>query len=145
MTSPFNRMEVDMSQSTLRVQEIIEKFDKPEFFDWSIKRQSDYIESILIGIPLNPIYVDLSFEEKKYIFEGKERYAALQNFIQHQEFALTGLKYYSEFEGMKFSELPGFLQRKIEEREITVYFINPGVPRKIASELMERIRYIYSD
>lgn len=143
-TTIYDRKRVDFSISTLSMAKIIQKFEEKEFsfiekeFIWDFKEQSSYIEFILLGMPLNPLYFDYSNGNQAFIFDGKERYNSIQKFLD-DKLPLTKVKYYPEFEGLFFSQIPRALQRKIEDSLVLCHFINPGVPRNIAADLMERI------
>jgi len=108
---------------------------------FSIEKQISFIESLLIRIPVNDIFIYSSnkkFNEYKVI-DGSKRLNAVFSFIK-DEFKLVDLEYLEDYNNMTFSELPPFLRRRIEEITFTVYMIMPGSPEEIVNNIIKRIK-----
>jgi hypothetical protein len=150
----FNPHDVYYTQSTLSFEKLKDKFEiEKEFtfrssyvefdYHWNVRKASLYIESILLGIPLNPFYFDYSTETNSYqaiLFEGKNRLFSVFEFMNKESFKLSGLQYYPNLNGLSFSEIPRPLQRKLEDSEVCCYFISPGTPVKVTENLIQRIK-----
>lgn len=93
-------------------------------YKWSIKQQSEFIESLMIDLPIPYIYVadvsDGDDEGRIEIIDGSQRIRTLVRFSRDM-FALEGLKLVPELNGIKFSHLSG--SRKLRFNRKTVRFI----------------------
>lgn len=105
---------------------------------WEPKRQSELVESILMGIPIPLIYLFEDENGVRQIIDGKQRISALKLYI-NDEFALTGLTMLPELRGMKFSEIPPLLQAKLEDCQLHSYVIQPPTPEYVKFNIFERV------
>lgn len=89
---------------------------KPDYqreYRATLEDESSLIESILVGIPIPPVFLcssRLKDVQVLNVVDGQHRLFAFYRF-RKGKFALTGLQLLDEYEGKYFSELP------IEERE----------------------------
>lgn len=85
---------------------------------WDIKRKSKLIESILMNIPIPPIFL-LEINYRDYeVMDGQQRLDALVSFFDNK-FELTGLTHWEELNGLKYNRLPVIIQRGLERRRIS--------------------------
>ena len=89
---------------------------------WERKRQSELVESILMGIPIPLIYLFEDENGVRQIIDGKQRISALKLYV-NDEFPLTGLTMLPELCGMKFSEIAPILQAKLGKVRISRSFL----------------------
>lgn len=120
------------------------EIEKPEMqrkFVWTSLKSSRLIESIILGLPIPPLFL-LEVDDNRYeIIDGYQRLTTLYNFIEGHPW--TGLKsdkknitsrlsrknVFPEIAGKSFKELPEEYQRKIRRSTISlVEFkqLNPG-------------------
>jgi Protein of unknown function DUF262 len=91
---------------------------KPHFqrrYRWDSKKKSKLIESLLLNVPIPPIYLNEDRYGKYSIIDGKQRISAVYDFM-NGIFPLVGLRIFSELNGKKFGELPGAIQTILKTR-----------------------------
>lgn len=110
---------------------------------WWFVQNSQFIESILIPIPMTPIWTYADYEEdgKYIIFDGVKRIIALQRlFDPNYPDILSGLEFFPEYEGMRYSQLPHNIQRRILETPVPIHTIDRGTGIQEATSIMNRLR-----
>ncbi|MCU6236787.1 DUF262 domain-containing protein [Morganella morganii] len=105
---------------------------------WDNKKQSELIESILMGIPIPLIYLFEDENGVRQIVDGKQRVSALKKYLSN-EFELTDLTMFPNLKGKRFSEIPKLLQAKIEDYQLHSYVIQPPTPEYVKFNIFERV------
>ena len=104
-------------------------------------KASAIIESILLGIPLPPIFIFKRMDNVKEVVDGQQRLLSILGFLgedyhmkenqmaisKNNNFKLKGLKILTNLEGSNFSSLPSTLQDKIYDYVIDVIVIEESV------------------
>lgn len=140
--SPNN---IDFTISQLSIGKILKRLKEKEINissrkrAWSKTKQSRFIESILVRIPLPSFYFDGSDDESWTVVDGLKRLITLNNFAIKKTLELNDLEYLPEYNKMKFDDLPRDLQRRIEETTVPSYILNPGVPSDFKHSIFKRI------
>lgn len=106
---------------------------------WDTSSKSKLIESILIHLPLPLFYVD-STKEPWCVLDGSLRVITLKEYIIEDKFALKGLPFLPELEGLKFSQLPRHYQRELEETELSVCLIESPTSREVVDIIYTRVQ-----
>ena len=92
-------------------------------------QKSRYVEALLIGMPLQPFYVDNSDGKWVYI-DGGERICSYAEFEQNQ-FPLTSLYYkMQQYDGMYFRDMSTLAKQNILQAKVQVHVLNSGLSRQ---------------
>lgn len=85
---------------------------------WNNEKRSKLIESLIMNVPLPPVFL-YEFEYSNYeVMDGLQRLTAISSFYD-DEFELEGLKKWPELNGKKYSNLPKLVQQGIDRRYIS--------------------------
>lgn len=126
----------DFRRQIMTVEEIVGKWEQyggsrfPISSDHSYSEQrSRIIETLLIGMPQQPIFVD-DTEYEWNVIDGEERVKAYFEFCTGR-LKLTSLYFkMNQYEGKTINDLSLLAQKNILSAEITVNVLNPGLSRQ---------------
>ncbi len=154
IAEPFDPEDIDVQTRVMTVNLVLSRLNSkamdlaPDFQRkmgiWNDARRSRLIESLLLRIPLPSFYVAEEKDETWEVVDGIQRLSTIARFVsphlvQGQLFALSDLEYLSTFEGLKYSSLPGELQRRIQETELVFHVIRFGTPDEVKFNIFARI------
>jgi hypothetical protein len=118
---------------------------------WDTTRQSKFIESILLGLPIPYIYVadtsgeatdENSLEAKDLarleLIDGTQRIRTLASFI-NDELCLQDLQKLDKLTGFRFSNLPIARQRRFKRTTIRMIQLTEDADEETRRDLFERI------
>lgn len=106
---------------------------------WDRVIQSQFVESILMRVPIPAFYIDGASADRMVVIDGIQRITTLKRYILDNSLELVGMEFLPDLEGKKFSELNRSLQRRIEETLFTIIVIESGTPGDIKFMLFRRI------
>lgn len=85
---------------------------------WKPDQQSRLIESLIMNVPIPPIFL-YEYDYSKYeVMDGLQRLTAIHDFYRDL-FPLTGLSQWPELEGRTYSALPGKIREGIDRRYLS--------------------------
>jgi hypothetical protein len=113
-------------------------------FTWDEKRQSKFIESVMLGLPIPYIFTATIEEEitvdqgRIEIVDGSQRIRTLAAFLSNK-LVLTGLEKLTTLNGFIFNDLDISRQRKFKRRPIRVIEFFDKPDDQIRRDIFERI------
>lgn len=117
-------------------------FEIPSYqreFTWEPRRQSRFVESLLIGLPIpflifwqNPDSGNLE------IVDGSQRLRTLRAFLENR-LVLDDLDQLSSLNGFKYSDFPESRQKKIKNQSIRGIILNDRADAQSRFDVFERI------
>jgi hypothetical protein len=85
---------------------------------WSVVRQSRLIESLIMNVPVPPIFL-YEYEFSKYeVMDGQQRLTAIHDFYRNKV-ALAGLAQWPELNGRTYERLPDKIREGIDRRYLS--------------------------
>lgn len=141
---------VDYDTKEYPVEVLVQKYDNqiddedelfvPNYqhdFVWTEKRQSKFIESVILGLPIPYIFV-ADNEGRMEIVDGSQRIRTLVSFSTN-ELILGDLKKLTELNGFKFSDLPLKEQRRFKRKTIRMIELTENADEAVRRDIFERI------
>jgi hypothetical protein len=138
--------------------------DYQRLFRWDVDQQSQYIESLLLGIPTPPIFLAQNEDGKLEVLDGLQRLSTLLKFFanerppqqaetqsqdeldadveQNDIFLPTTLfagRFLPALEGATSTNLPETLTRAIKYARVNVILIEKGSKRRARYEVFRRL------
>jgi Protein of unknown function DUF262 len=97
---------IDLPMSTLAIQ-IEKQIDlRPDFQRrdrWTNEKRSRFIESLIMNVPVPPVFLGEEEYGKYVVLDGRQRLTAAYRFLQN-ELRLEGLKVWKELNGLNYEE-----------------------------------------
>jgi hypothetical protein len=85
---------------------------------WSPERQSKLIESLIMNVPIPPVFL-YEYDYSRYeVMDGLQRLTAIHDFYK-DKFALVGLTQWGELNGRTYSGLPDKIREGIDRRYLS--------------------------
>lgn len=84
-------------------------------YRWDNDRKSRLIESLLMNVPVPPVFLNEDDYGSYSIIDGKQRLSAIYEYMTNQ-FELKNLEVFADLNGFRFNELPNTLQRVLRTR-----------------------------
>ena len=146
---PFDPSKIDIDTKTMELSSIIERLEYNDInmntdFQrksglWTDVQKSQLIESLLLRIPIPAFYFDGGIKDNWLIIDGLQRITALKKFVIDGDLRLSGLEFFHDLEGMKYTELPRTFIRRIKETNIVAYIVKGGTPANVKYHIFKRI------
>lgn len=125
----------------------------PEYqrkFVWEDTRQSEFIESVFLGIPIPSVFMATNKDSTWEVVDGVQRLSTLVHFAGSTEqrtaalgsdapLVLKGLEKLTTFNGQPFEKLPRSIQLAFMTRPIRVTVLNDKSDMGVRFDLFERL------
>lgn len=157
------RRKVDFDTYDVTVEELVRRVERSRIeiapvyqrqFRWDSVRQSRLLESLLLGIPIPPLFMATNLAPDKQaqweVVDGLQRLLTLVNFIGDEKargiaklkdapLRLKNLEKLSELEDSTFAELPEDIRTALEDRPVKVIVLNDKSDLQVRFDLFERL------
>lgn len=108
-------------------------------FIWDDTRQSRFIESLLLGLPVPFIFAaEIPETGRLEIVDGSQRIRTMAAYLSN-ELRLKGLEKLTEFNDTKFEQLPSATQRMFKNMAIRMVVLSARATEEIRREMFDRI------
>ena len=124
--------------------EIIIRPEYQRLFRWSNEQRSRLIESILLGLPIPPIFLIENEGGVLELIDGLQRTSSVLQFLDHEaisepELVLSGCDILKSLNGLSYSNLPTVLKLKIKRSPIRATIINKSGDPIVKYEMFKRL------
>ncbi|OQX25951.1 MAG: hypothetical protein BWK80_12950 [Desulfobacteraceae bacterium IS3] len=114
----------------------------PEYqreFIWSCQRQSRFIESLILGLPITPFFAaEIPDAGRLEIVDGSHRIRTLSAFLKN-ELCLTGLTKLTHLNGFKFYDFPLSHQRRFKNIPVIMIILSSKATSEVRKDMFDRI------
>lgn len=117
------------------------EFYVPEYqreFVWDGSRQSRFIESLMIDLPIPYIFLAETASGRYEIVDGSQRIRTLAAYLQ-DELKIKGLEKLPQLNGLKFSDLHISRQRKFKNKSLKMIVLSERTTDETKNDIFERI------
>lgn len=103
--------------------------ERPAFSEWTESYQSEFIESLLVNIPVPPLIL---WEEKPDSFkpygivDGRKRLQTMISFLSSSSWSLKSLPLWPHLNNMTYHELPVNLRNYLLKKRISAIVLLPN-------------------
>jgi hypothetical protein len=109
-------------------------------FVWGDVRISRLIESIMLGLPIQPIFLHEQENGCFEIVDGSQRMRSIFTFCENPEFKLSGLEKLKPLNGMGYSDLPLDIKNfSFLNRTLQLVRLNKETPEMVRRDVFARL------
>lgn len=141
------KAQVDYDTREFVVEHIVQKYQAEEYkippyqreFVWNEEKQSRFIESILLDLPIPYIFfADDNTDGKLEIVDGSQRIRTLVSFYENK-LTLRGLEKLDKFNGFKFEDLFESRQRRFLRKTLRSIELTEKADFEVKKDIFRRI------
>lgn len=127
-----------------RDQEIVIQPEYQRLFRWSIEQRSRLIESILLRLPIPPIFLIENQDGVLELIDGLQRTSSVLQFLDHdvinqEELVLQGCDILKEINGMKFDDFSTSIRLGLKRTPIRAVIIKKSGDDYVKYEMFKRL------
>lgn len=134
-------IEYIVNKYLIKVDEDENEFFVPDYqreFVWDKGRQSRFIESLFVGLPIPYIFLAETRSGKYEIVDGSQRIRTLAAFLQN-DLKIEKLEILKSLNGFKFNDLDIARQRKVKNISLKMIVLSEKTTDETKNEIFERI------
>jgi len=105
---------------------------------WDRKRKSKLIESLLMNVPIPPVFLFETELAKYEVVDGQQRLSTIREFFGN-EFELTGLDKWAGLNGRRYAQLPPRIQAGLQRRSLSAIILLTESGGEIKRFVFERL------
>ena len=125
-----------------QIRDLIDKGEvlnlRPEYqrrLRWSVVQKSKLVESLLLNIPVPPIFLYESDAARYEVMDGQQRLNAVREFIAG-DFALSGLTVLGPLNGLRYSRCPPRIKRALDRSSLAaIVLLLESEPERVVGRL----------
>jgi len=152
------RRRVDFDSYDITIQQLVTMVEKGQIdvapayqrrFRWDVPRQSELIESLLLGIPIPNLFMATNANATWEVVDGVQRLNTVVHFCGSKDvrakmghgdcLQLTDLSKLTTLNGLTFEQLPQSVQLQFNLRPLKVTTLNDKSDLKVRFDLFERL------
>jgi hypothetical protein len=127
-----------------REKEIVIRPEYQRLFRWSNEQRSRLIESVLLRLPIPPIFLVENEDNVLELIDGLQRTSSVLQFLDHDaiaqpELVLEGCDILKELNGVRFDDLSTSLKLKIKRTPIRAIIIKKSGDQFVKYEMFKRL------
>lgn len=108
-------------------------------FVWQEVMQSRFIESIFMGVPIQPLFAfELDEDGNLELLDGVQRLSSIKSFVDGT-LILNGLDELDALNGFTFNDLGSARKRKFNNTQLKIYIINENTDEGIRADIFRRV------
>lgn len=124
--------------------EIIIRPEYQRLFRWTVEQRSRLIESVILGLPIPPIFLVEGNNGVLELIDGLQRTSSVLQFLDHDsigepELELSGCDIISDLNGLSFKKLPLSVRLKVKRSPIRATIINKSGDAFVKYEMFKRL------
>jgi hypothetical protein len=108
-------------------------------FIWSETMQSKFIESLFMGVPIQPLFAfELNEDGNLELLDGVQRLSSIKSFVDGN-LVLNGLDELDSLNAFRFDDLGTARKRKFLNTQLKLYIINENTDEGIRADIFRRV------
>jgi uncharacterized protein with ParB-like and HNH nuclease domain len=108
-------------------------------FIWAETMQSKFVESIFMGVPIQPLFAfELNEDGNMELLDGVQRLSSLRAFINN-DLTLNNLEELTNLNGYRFEQLENSRKRKLLNTSLKLYIINENTDEGVRADIFRRV------
>lgn len=124
--------------------EIVIRPEYQRLFRWTNEQRSRLIESIILGLPIPPIFLIEGDNGVLELIDGLQRTSSVLQFLDHSaigepELVLTGCDILQNLNGLRFQDIPLAVRLKVKRSPIRATIISKSGDAFVKYEMFKRL------